>query len=317
MTISRKEFIRRTSLLAAGSILPFGAAVATPVPSRIDDITILYTNDTHARLDPFPTNSIEFAGLGGIARRASLIKKIRSLQKNVLLLDAGDVFQGTSWFDVYGGGVDFKLMTKLNYDAMAIGNHEFDRGPDGFALSASHAGFPFLAANYIVRNTPLAPFVQRQIVKEFGGFKIGIFGLGIQFEGVVDRSLTGSVRAADPISNAKQITEYLKNSLHCDFIICLSHLGFYYSDKRVDDYNIANSVEDIDLIIGGHTHTFLDTPTVIQKESGKSVYITQMGHGGIRLGRIDLTNLGNTSDYNLQAEYYTVGSSILRSIDDT
>lgn len=296
--------------MAAGSILPFGAVNASSVLPRTDDITILYTNDTHSRLDPFPENSKEFAGLGGIARRASLINKVRSLQKNVLLLDAGDVFHGTSWFEVYGGSVDFKLMTEMNYDAMAIGNHEFDRGPDGFAEAAEHAGFPFLASNYIVRNTPMAPFVQRQIVKEFQGFKIGIFGLGIEFEGVIDRSLTGSVRAANPISNAKQITGYLKNSLRCDFIICLSHLGYHYSDLRVDDYDIAQSVDDIDLIIGGHTHTFLDTPTEILKESGKSVYITQMGHGGVRLGRVDLTNLGTSSDYHLQAQYYTIGEEV-------
>ncbi len=307
MTISRKEFLRRTSLLAAGSILPFRVASASSIISRADNITILYTNDTHSRLDPFPTNAKEFAGLGGIARRASLIKKIRADQKNVLLLDAGDVFHGTSWFEVYGGSVDFKLMTEMNYDAMAIGNHEFDRGPDGFAEVADQAGFPFLAANYIVRNTPMAPFIQRQIVKEFDGFRIGIFGLGIEFEGVIDRSLTGSVRAADPIRNAIQITRFLKESMRCDYIICLSHLGYHYLDSRVDDYEIAHSVDDIDLIIGGHTHTFLDAPTVIQKESGKSVYITQMGHGGVRLGRIDLNNLGVTSDYDLQARYYTIG----------
>lgn len=307
MTISRKEFLRRTSILAAGSILPLGVASANSRISRTADITILYTNDTHSRLDPFPMNAKEFAGMGGIARRASLIKKIKADQENVLLLDAGDVFQGTSWFEVYGGSVDFKLMTEMEYDAMAIGNHEFDRGLDGFAEAADQAGFPFLAANYIVRNTPMAPFVQRQIVKEFDGFKIGIFGLGIEFNGVIDRSLTGSVRAAEPIRNAEQITRFLKNSMRCDYIICLSHLGYHYLDARVDDYDIAHSVDDIDLIIGGHTHTFLDSPTVIQKDSGKSVYITQMGHSGIRLGRIDLNNLGVTSAYNLQSRYYTIG----------
>lgn len=306
MTISRKEFLRRTSLLAAGSVLPFGVASASSGESEIEGITILYTNDTHARLDPFPANAKEFAGLGGIARRASLIKKIRSMKKNVLLLDAGDVFHGTTWFDVYGGRIDFKLMTEMNYDAMAIGNHEFDKGPEGLAAAADHAGFPFLAANYIVRNTPLEPFVRRQIVKEFDGFKIGIFGLGIEFDGVIDRSLTGSVRAADPIRNAVQITRFLKDSLRCDYIICLSHLGYYYPDSRVDDFDVAHTVDDLDLIIGGHTHTFLDEPTEIQKESGKSVYITQMGYGGVRLGRIDLTNLGVTSDYDLHARYYTI-----------
>jgi 5'-nucleotidase len=307
MNISRKEFLKKSTLLATGSLLPMGLVSASSGISINNDITILYTNDTHSRLDPFPMNAKEFAGLGGIARRSSLINQIRSTQKNVLLLDAGDVFQGTSWFDVYGGEVDFKLMSEMNYDAMTIGNHEFDLGPDGFADAAKYADFPFLAANYIVRNTPMASYVQRQIVKEFDGFKIGIFGLGIEFEGVIDRSLTGSVRAANPIRNADQITKYLKNSLRCDYIICLSHLGFYYSDERVDDHDLANSVENIDLIIGGHTHTFLDQPVVIQKASGKSTYITQMGHSGVRLGRIDLTNLGSMSDYDLQSLYYTVG----------
>lgn len=308
MTFSRKEFIKRSSLLAAGSFLPLGVASASAIQPRLDVITILYTNDTHARLDPFPENANQFAGLGGAARRASLIKKIRSVQNNVLLLDAGDVFHGTSWFDVYGGEIDFKLMSEMNYDAMAIGNHEFDRGPEGFATAAGQAKFPFLAANYIVRNTPMAPFVQRQIVREFNGFKIGIFGLGIKFEGVIDRSLTGNVRAADPIRNADQITRYLKDSLRCDYIICLSHLGYRYADGRVDDYDVANSVDDIDLIIGGHTHTFLDKPTVIQKESGTSTFITQMGHGGVRLGRIDLNNLGVTSDFQLESRYYIIGA---------
>ena len=310
MTITRREFLRNTSFLAAGSLLPLGVTSASTGWSSSDDITILYTNDTHSRLDPFPENSKEFPGLGGIARRASLVKKIRSAQKNVLLLDAGDVFHGTKWFEVYGGGVDFKLMTEMNYDAMAIGNHEFDRGPEGFADAAGQAGFPFLAANYIVRNTPMAPFVQRQIVKEFDGFKIGIFGLGIGFDGVIDRSLTGSVRAADPIRNADQITRYLKDSLRCDYIICLSHLGYHYSDSRVDDYDIAKAVDDIDLIIGGHTHTFLETPTVIHKESGKSVYITQMGYGGVRLGRIDLNDLGVRSEYEIQSRYYTIAADM-------
>lgn len=305
--ISRKEFLKRTSVLAAGSFIPFGLTSQAYARSN-DDITILYTNDTHARLDPFPANSKEFAGLGGAARRATLVKQIRSVQKNVLLLDAGDVFHGTSWFDVYGGEIDFKLMSEMNYDAMAVGNHEFDLGPDGFATAARQSNFPFLAANYIVRNTPMASFVQRQIVREFNGFKIGIFGLGIGFEGVIDRSLTGNVRAADPIRNADQITKYLKDSLRCDFIICLSHLGYRYPDRRVDDYDVARAVDDIDLIIGGHTHTFLDKPTLIQKESGKRTFITQMGHGGVRLGRIDLSSLGSTADYELDSRYYTIGA---------
>lgn len=307
--ISRKEFIQKTSLLAAGSLLPAGLSATSSVFRSGSDITILYTNDTHARLDPFPENSKRFPGLGGIAQRASLVKKIRSQHKHVLLLDSGDVFQGTPWFDVYGGKVDFRLMTEMNYDAMAVGNHEFDRGPEGFAEAATNAGFPILAANYIVRNTPLNPFVRRMIIKEFDGFRIGIFGIGIQFDGVVDRSLTGDVRSADPVSNAIQMADFLRRSRSCDYIICLSHLGYSYQNSRIDDLGLAEKVDGIDLIIGGHTHTFLDEPVMFQKEDGFKTRITQMGHSGIRLGRIDLNLSGPESAFSFESSYYVVGEN--------
>ena len=307
--ISRKEFIRKASFFTAGSLLPLGLASAATIRRSGEDITILYTNDTHARLDPFPENANRFAGLGGIAQRAALVEKIRAQQKHVLLLDAGDVFQGTPWFDVYGGKVDLRLMSEMNYDAMAVGNHEFDRGPDGFAEAASKAGFPILAANYIVRNTPLNPFVSRMIIKEFDGFRIGIFGIGIQFDGVVDRSLIGDVRSADPVSNAIQMSDFLRDSRSCDYIICLSHLGYSYQNGRIDDLGLAEKVDGIDLIIGGHTHTFLDEPVMIQKEDGFKTRITQMGHSGIRLGRIDLNLSGSGSAFSSESSYYVVGAN--------
>lgn len=282
--ISRKEFLKQASIFTAGTLL------AVPFGEKPDQhsLTILYTNDTHARLDPFPANAREFAGLGGIAQRASLVKKIRAQNNHVLLLDAGDVFQGTPWFDVYGGKVDLELMTEMEYDAMAVGNHEFDRGPDGFAEAAQKAGFPVLAANYSVRNTPMNPFVQRQIVKEFNGFRVGIFGLGIQLQGVVDRKLYGDVRYFNPVSISERVVTSLRDYHHCDYIICLSHLGYHYQDNRIDDLKLAKSVKGIDLIIGGHTHTFLDDPVYVENPSGEKTMITQMGHSGVRLGRIDV-----------------------------
>ena len=305
--ISRKEFLQKASVFAAGSLLPIGLAATPSINRSAQDITILYTNDTHARLDPFPENANRFAGLGGIAERAALVEKIRAQHQHVLLLDAGDVFQGTPWFDVYGGKVDLRLMTKMKYDAMAVGNHEFDRGPDGFAEAASKAGFPILAANYIVRNTPLNPFVSRMIIKEFNGFRIGIFGLGIQFDGVVDRLLTGDVRSADPVSNAIQMVDFLRNSRSCDYIICLSHLGYSYNNGRIDDLGIAERVDGINLIIGGHTHTFLDAPTVIQKGEDCDTWITQMGHSGVRLGRIDLNLSKSVKAFSTEPSYYVIG----------
>ena len=304
---TRKDFLKKSALLAAGAALPFFGPNRLFAGTALPDITILYTNDTHARLDPFPVNAVEFAGFGGIARRASLVNKIRSQVKNVLLLDAGDVFQGTPWFDVYGGKVDLELMTKMNYDAMAIGNHEFDRGPDGFADAAQKAGFPILASNYQVKDTPMNPYVQRLLVKEFNGFRVGIFGLGIQLAGLVPRELFGDVQYRNPEAWARGMTNSLRQYHQCDYVICLSHLGYSYSDGRIDDLKLADKVDGIDLIIGGHTHTFLDNPVSATNPSGASTLVTQMGHGGVRLGRIDLNLSEHNSPFVVNSRFYTIG----------
>lgn len=305
--ITRRTFIRQAASFAAGSVL---------LPSFIDfqstagsKITILYTNDTHARLEPFPKNATQYAGLGGIAKRANLIRKIRDLEKNVLLLDAGDVFQGTPWFDVYGGEVDLKIMSEIQYDAMAVGNHEFDLGLQALAEAAENASFPILAANYNVRNTPLAEVVRPFIVKEMANVKVGIFGLGIGLPGIVDPKLYGGVQSRDPEIWAKGMVTSLRRYHNCDIIICVSHIGYEYSDSRVDDITIARRVGGIDLIIGGHTHTFLDKPARMINPEGTRTLVTQMGHSGIRLGRIDI-NLEVFLENQLSgvsADYYTIG----------
>lgn len=287
--INRKDFLKKAFWISAGS--PF---LLNSIPFRKQNaapplITILHTNDTHARIDPFPDNAIRHAGLGGIARRATLVNKIRSVQPNTLLLDAGDVFQGTTWFNVYGGSVDLELMSEMKYDAGVIGNHEFDNGPDGFAEAAKKASFPFLSANYAVRKTPFDPYVQKFMVKERAGFRIGIFGLGIRLDGIVDKKLIGNVQYRDPEIWADGMVSSLKKTHRCDYIICLSHLGYHYDDSRIDDKKLASRVNGIDLIIGGHTHTFLDHPVVLQTPEGGQTAITQAGHSGIRLGRIDLS----------------------------
>lgn len=305
--ISRKEFLKKSAALAAGSLAPIWLNRLALSDKRLADLTILYTNDTHARLDPFPANSREFSGLGGISRRASLIKKIRMEVQNVLLLDAGDVFQGTSWFDMYGGKVDLELMSELGYDAMAVGNHEFDRGPDGFAEAAQMAEFPILAANYEVRDTPMNPYIQRFIVKEFSGFRVGIFGLGIPLEGVVAPSLRGDVISRNPEAWARGMVNSLKRVHNCDFIICLSHLGYHYGDDRIDDLKLTSKISGMDIVIGAHTHTFLDNPVAVTNPSGAQTMITQMGHSGIRLGRIDLYFNSPIHPYEISSRYYTVG----------
>ena len=173
--MDRRTFLQHAITIGAGTVLTGGSLFTRP--DSDNKLTILYTNDTHARLDPFPDNATQFAGLGGIAKRANLVKKFET-RKNVLLFDAGDVFQGTPWFDVYGGEVDLKLMSEMKYDAMAVGNHEFDYGLDSFAETAPMLIFPFwpqIMAPTIHR----LMVIRRFIIKEMAGIKVGIFGLGI------------------------------------------------------------------------------------------------------------------------------------------
>lgn len=307
--ISRKKFLKQSAYALAGSST--AAKMGEKFIDLFNDlsITILYTNDTHSRIDPFPENAREFAGLGGIAKRSSLVNKIRLEEEHVLLLDAGDVFQGTPWFNMYGGRVDFEMMSKMGYDAMAIGNHEFDLGLQGLAEAAEYADFPFLCANYIARNTPIDPFIERQLIKEVGGYKIGIFGLGIQLEGIVDPQLYGEVRYHDPVTAAKRSVQNLSDFHSCDYIICLSHLGYKYESDQIDDISLAQKVPGIDLIIGGHTHTFLDEPTIIKSSDGTVTRITQMGYGGIRLGRVDLKIYNESRSTAVSSRFYTIGTN--------
>ena len=308
--ISRKTFLKQSVILAAGTT--WAGRVGSRLFRYFDgpEITILYTNDTHARLEPFPSNARDYAGLGGIAKRSSLINQIRSEKNNVLLLDAGDVFQGTPWFDVYGGKVDFELMSEIGYDAMAIGNHEFDLGIEGFTEAAKFAEFPFLAANYFSRNTAIHPFLERQMIKEISGYKIGIFGLGIQFDNVVDPLKHEGVRYRDPVIISRRIVESLKDFHQCNYIVCLSHLGYRYESGMIDDLTLAQTVPGIDLIIGGHTHTFLDEPVAVKNHSGSVTLVTQAGHSGVRLGRIDLKISSQDEKPLIASRYYTIGEDL-------
>lgn len=250
-------------------------------------LTIMHTNDTHGRIDPFPGDAPEYAGMGGVARRSTLIRQVRDENPNCLLLDAGDVFQGTPYFNEYNGALDFRIMSRMGYDACNIGNHEFDNGVQGLRNVADHATFPLVSSNYNFANTPMGGIVQEYVIKKKGGLKIGIFGLGIDFQNLVSKHLREGVRYTDPLSVSREAVSILRNDYRCDMVICLSHLGFEYSDSRISDRVIAGEVDGIDLIVGGHTHTFLDRPERITRPDGRNTVITQAGFGGIILGRID------------------------------
>ena len=280
---NRRDFIKRAALgTAAMSIIPSKAFSNT---SELKQLTILHTNDMHSHIHPFESGRNK--GVGGMAQRATIIKQIRDEGNQVLLLDAGDIFQGTPYFNIYGGELEFKLMSEMGYDASTIGNHDFDNGLDGLVRQLPHAKFPFIVSNYDFSDTLMDDNYLKYKVFNRGGIKIGIFGIGIELEGLVPKKLYGNTLYQNPIDKSNYYSDLLKNSLGCDLIICLSHLGFKYNTKKVSDKMLASQTKNIDLIIGGHTHTFLNKPVIVENLEGKNVQIAQVGYAGINIGRID------------------------------
>ncbi len=255
---------------------------------EIVKITILHTNDVHSRIDPFPLDGSRLQGLGGVATRASMIRTIRAQEKNVLLLDAGDIFQGTPYFNLYKGEIEIKAMSALGYDATTIGNHDFDGGMENLKSQLKLAKFPMLVGNYDFSGTPMEGITQKFIVKMVEGIKIGIFGLGIEMKGLVSDDLFGDTKYLDPIHEGNQIAAHLKNEEKCDYIICLSHLGYQYNQQKISDRTLAPLIDHVDLIIGGHTHTFLDKAFITKNKSGAPLIINQVGWAGVMLGRLDI-----------------------------
>jgi len=285
--MKRRDFIQQasigTALVTLGSIglQSFTTSVKTK------KITILHTNDVHSHIDPFEDG--KYAHKGGVSRRASLIESIRKESPNTLLLDAGDIFQGTPYFNFYGGELEFKLMSKLKYDAATIGNHDFDNGIDGLYAQLPHADFEFITSNYDFSNTILYTHTKPYKIFTKDGIKIGVFGLGIELNGLVLPELSKETKYLDPIEITQDMTRILKEEEQCDLIICLSHLGYYENNNpdKISDLSLAAATKDIDLIIGGHSHTFLAKPTVVKNIEGKNMLINQVGCFGINLGRID------------------------------
>ena len=286
--MKRREFIEQAAAVGALATLG-GVGLQSFSSNNSKQITILHTNDVHSHIDPFGPDDGRNANQGGVARRAALIESIRLENPNTLLFDAGDIFQGTPYFNYYGGELEFKLMSMLKYDAATIGNHDFDNGIDGLFAQLPHAKFNFLSANYDFKNTVLNTHVEPYKVYESGGVKIGVFGLGIELQGLVDKRMFKETVYLDPIEIAQDMSRILKEDKKCDLVICLSHLGYYYKNypDKVSDLLVARATKNIDLIIGGHTHTFLSKPTIEKNIDGKNVLVNQVGCYGLKLGRVD------------------------------
>ena len=286
--MKRRDFIQNTALTSA--YVGFGGLSLSSFKSaQTKHLTVLHTNDVHSYIDPFPPTHPKNPNMGGVARRAALIETIKKDNPNVLLLDAGDIFQGTPYFNYYGGELEFKLMSMMKYDLATIGNHDFDNGIEGLYKQLPNANFEFVSANYDFKNTVMNGHVKPYKIFNKEGIKVGVFGLGIGLEGLVDKKNYKETVYNDPLAISQDMARILKQVEKCDLVICLSHIGYQYKNEpdKICDIKLAGLTKDIDLIIGGHTHTFLDKPTVLKNADGKDVLVNQVGCYGINLGRID------------------------------
>ena len=286
--MKRRNFLKHVkSSTIFGLTLPLTGL--STYSNSLKKITILHTNDVHSHIDPFPENDPINPNSGGVVARSNLINSLKKENPNTLILDAGDVFQGTPYFNFFEGEIELKLMSKMGYNASTLGNHEFDNGIEKLAKSLKYANFSFLNSNYTFNNTALENKIDRYKIFNIDDVKIGVFGLGIELNGLVEKKLYKGINYLDPIEISTDITNKLKFNHNCDLIICLSHLGFSYSkDKNIMcDLLLAKKTRNIDLIIGGHTHTFLKKPIETKNLDDKNVLINQVGCFGINLGKID------------------------------
>ncbi|MEN3327526.1 MAG: 5-nucleotidase [Acidobacteriota bacterium] len=250
-------------------------------------ITILHTNDTHSQIDPLPANDAN-AGKGGVARRATVVKRVRKENPNTLLVDAGDVLQGTPYFNFYKGEVEYKAMSAIGYDVGTLGNHEFDNGVEALAKALTFANFDIVSANYDVKGTVLEQRVKRYVVKTLAGIRVGLFGLGVSPVALITPDNFHGVTYIDPVVAARDVVKILRGEERCALVVCMSHLG-YNADAKSGDSFVASQVDGIDFIASGHTHTFMKEPVTQTQPCGAKTTIFQVGKSGIYVGRVDFT----------------------------
>lgn len=300
--MQRRLFIKRS--LQGGGLLMASSFPYAAVAKDNLALCILHTNDVHSHLDSFPMDGGKYQGMGGVRARERLIQSIRGEEENTLLLDAGDMFQGTPYFNLFKGEAEIKMMNLLGYDAATLGNHDFDNGIDKLAEMINLADFPIINCNYTFKDTPLEHKVFPYKVFRRGGLKIGVLGIGVELDGLVLDKLYGNVKYNNPIEAANRMAYTLKYKKKCDYIICLSHLGYKYDSNKVSDIMLARESENIDLIIGGHTHTFLNKPTEVMNKKNELVLVNQVGWAGLQLGKINI-NFNHIKPYK-QSKNLTV-----------
>jgi 5'-nucleotidase len=301
--INRRRFLTTSAAFGAAAIVsPLGHrfpswegefGIVAPILKPADEtvITILHTNDTHSQIDPLPANDKKNPGMGGVARRATLVKRIRQSNPNTLLIDAGDVLQGTPYFNFYKGEVEYKAMSAIGYDVGTLGNHEFDNGVAALAAALKFANFDIVSANYDVQGTALEGRVKPYVVRTVGGLRIGLFGMGISPVALITPANFKGVTYNDPVASARTVVTTLREKEHCAMVVGMSHLGYYENPKpgEIGDSQVAAQVDGIDFIASGHNHTFMEKPVSVKQPSGQETLIFQVGKSGIYVGRVDFT----------------------------
>ena len=264
-------------------------ALLTASAQQTKQLVILHTSDTHSRIEPIDLHAADpYAGAGGVVRRATFLKDFRTKNPDVLLFDCGDISQGTPYYNLFRGEVEVQMMNLMGYDAMTIGNHEFDFGLDNMARLFRMAHCPVVCANYDVTGTVLEGLVKPYVVLERGGIKIGVFGVSPKMEGLVQADKCEGIVYNDPIVAAQEVTDLLRTKEGCDVVICLSHLGFRLKNEVCDE-KLAAATRGIDVILGGHSHTFMEKPAFCLNAEEKSIPVLHTGRSGIFVGELDLT----------------------------
>lgn len=282
--MQRREFLAAATAFASAPL----ALRGEPVPTT-GRITLLHTNDTHSRIEPFGPGMGNLTGRGGMARRATLVKQLRQELGPALLLDAGDVFQGTPYYNLYKGRIDYQLMSLVGYDAGTLGNHDFDSGVEALLAALEEAKFPMVNCNFDCKGAPLlGQRLKPYVIREFPGLKVGITGVGVDFRNLVAPRNHAGVIWKDPYECLKPVVRRLRDKEKVDLVVVLSHLGHDGKGDRHDDLQMPKNVPGIDAIIGGHSHTFLDEPVRVSG-ADRSTLIFQVGFGGVNLGRMDFT----------------------------
>ena len=262
--------------------------VATGTWAQGKQLVILHTNDTHSTIMPLNANLSDrnVAGRGGFLRRMEFLRQQREQTPDLLLFDSGDFSQGSPYYTMFKGDVEVGLMNRMHYDAVTIGNHEFDYGLENMARLFRMAEFPVVCANYDFTGTPLEGLVKPYIIIKRKGVRIGVFGLCPPLEGLVEAHNCQGVKFLNPVTKAGEVAALLKNQEKCDLVICLSHLGWQID--LVDDHDMIAGSRNIDLVLGGHSHTYLENLEYVKNADGVDVPVDQNGKHGIWIGRIEV-----------------------------